>query len=314
MYNVIITGPLSPATGYSGVFTNTNEEQTRRGWELTINGTPVKTKDWQWDLSINLSTYATYYSKLDSVYSGKHPWVKVGNRVDALVSRDLVKDPKTGELIFSSSGRLQYSQYDSNFGWRDPDFVWGVHSTARYKAFSLYISLDGVSGGIMNTRTESYMWQSGVHPNSVTPERALDVATPGSKNYLGQGLKVVSGTATYDAFGNITSDSRVYAPNDVYSTYKQYIIDLHNSSAWGGNGSPADTYSKSFFKLRELSLTYNIPSEFLHKVAKAASVSFVGQNVLLWAKDFKYSDPDGGVEDFSDPSVRYLGFNIKASF
>jgi TonB-linked SusC/RagA family outer membrane protein len=314
MYDLIITGPLSPATGYSGVFTNTNEERTRRGWELTLNGTPIKNNDWQWDIGFNWSTYATYYTKLDSLYSSKEPWVKVGNRVDALVSRDFVKDPKTGELIFSSSGRLQYSQYNSNFGWTDPDFVWGVHNTLRYKAFSLYLSVDGVSGGLMNTRTESYMWQSGVHPNSVTPERALDVATPGSKNYLGQGLKVVSGTATYDAYGNITSDTRVYAPNDVYTTYEQYIIDLHSSSAWGGNGSPADTYSKTFFKLRELSLTYNIPSKFLHSVAKAASVSFVGQNVFLWAKDFKYSDPDGGVEDFADPSVRYLGFNIKATF
>jgi hypothetical protein len=314
MYNAIITGPLSPATGYSGVYTNSKEEQTRRGWELTLNGTPVKNSDWQWDLGINWSTYATYYTKLDSVYSQKDPWVKVGNRVDALVSKDFVKDPKTGELIFSSSGRLQYSAYKSNFGWTDPDFVWGVNTSIRYKTFSLFMSFDGVVGGLMNTRTESYMWQSGIHPNSVTPERALDVANPGSENFLGQGLKVVSGTATYDAFGNITSDTRVFAANDVYTTYKQYIIDLHNSSAWGGNGSPADTYSKTFLKLREISLTYNVPDNILHGIGKAASVSLVGQNVLFWAKQFKYSDPDGGVEDFADPSVRYLGFNVKVSF
>lgn len=313
MYDMIITGPLSPSSGYSGAVTNTNEQRSRRGWELTVNGTPLKNNDWQLDLGVNLSTYATYYTKLDPVYSDKNPWVKVGNRVDALVSRDLVKDPATGELIFDG-GRLQYSQYDSNFGWTDPDFVWGFHTTIKYKAFSLFLSFDGVAGGLMNTRTESYMWQSGGHPNSVTPERALDVATPGSENFLGKGVKVVSGTATYDAYGKITSDTRTYAANDIYSTYEQYIIDLHSSSAWGGNGSPADTYSKTFFKLREVSLTYNIPSDLLHGIAKAASVSFIGQNVLLWAKDFKYSDPDGGVEDFSDPSVRYLGCNIKVTF
>ncbi len=314
MYDNIITGPLSPATGYSGVYTNTKEEQTRRGWELTVNGTPVKNKDWKWDLGFNWSTYATYYTKLDPVYSAKDPWVKVGNRVDAFVSKDFVKKPGTGELIYSSGGRLQYSSYNSNFGWTDPNFVWGLNTTLRYKALTLFMSFDGVVGGLMDTRTESYMWQSGVHPNSVTPERALDVATPGSSNFLGKGLKVVSGAATYDAFGNITSDTRVYAPNDVKTTYKQYIIDLHNSSAWGGNGSPADTYSKTFFKLREISLTYNIPGKYIHGWAKAGSVSFVGQNVMLWAKQFKYSDPDGGQEDFSDPSVRYLGANIKFTF
>jgi len=313
MYDNIITGPLSPATGYTGVFTNTDEERARRGWELAITGTPFTSQDWQLDIGLNWSTYATYYTKLDAVYSDNKPWVKVGERVDALVSRDLVKNPETGEFIYSG-GRLQYSQYDSNFGWTDPNFVWGVNAGLRYKAISLFLSLDGVVGGLMNTRTESYMWQSGGHPLSVTPERALDVASPGSTNFLGDGVKVISGTATYDAMGNITSDTRTYAQNDEYSTYKQYVLDLHSSSAWGGAGSPADTYSKTFFKLRELSLTYTLPTALLHNVAKAASVSFVGQNVLLWAKDFKYSDPDGGIEDFSDPSVRYLGFNIKLTF
>jgi hypothetical protein len=150
----------------------------------------------------------------------------------------------------------------------------------------------------------------GVHPNSLSPERALDVATPGSNNYLGQGVKVVSGSATFDANGNILTDTRVFAVNDVKTTYKQYMVDLHNSSAWGGNGSKADTYSRTFFKLREISLSYNIPAKLLHNVAKAASISLIGQNVLLKAKQFKYSDPDGGNEDFADPSTRYLGFKI----
>lgn len=48
--------------------------------------------------------------------------------------------------------------------------------------------------------------------------------------------------------------------------------------------------------------------------AQSLSVSAIGQNVLFWAKDFKYSDPDGGSENFSDPSQRYLGFNVKIGF
>ena len=313
MYDFLESAPLSPATGYSGNYINIGQQIARRGWELAVTGSPIKTKDWQWDLGANWTTYATYYTKLDPTYSSKSPWVKVGARVDALVSKDFVKDPSTGEPIYQN-GRLQYSQYSSNFGWTDPDCVWGVNTTLRYKNFSLFVSFDGVLGGLMNTRTESYMWQTGVHPGSVTAARALDVATPGSQNFIGKGVKVVSGTVTYDQLGNITSDTRVYAPNDIATTYEQYIIDLHNSSAWGGAGSPADTYSKTFIKLREISLTFTVPREFIHGFAKSASISLVGQNVLLWAKQFKYSDPDGGVEDFSDPSVRYLGGNIKVTF
>lgn len=311
MYNGIITGAISPATGYSGVYTNTKEQTSRRGWEIALTGTPLKNRDWQIDLGANWSTYKRIYTALDPVYSAKRPWIKVGERIDVLASRDFLYAPD-GQLIFNN-GRLVYSSYDSKFGYTDPDWLWGFNSTIRYKNFSLYFSFDGVVGGIMNTRTESYLWQSGNHPNSLTPERAADVATPGSSNFLGQGVKVVSGSVTFDAFGNITSDTRVFAPNDIKTTYRQYVIDLHNSSAWGGNGSKADTYSKTYLKLREVSLSYTLPSKYLHKIAKSASVSFIGQNVLLWAKDFKYSDPDGGYEDFSDPSVRYLGFKLNLS-
>ncbi len=309
----IIYGAVSSSTGYSSALVNTEERYARKGWEFTLEGTPISNKDWRLDLKTNWSTYASYYTKLDPVYSSKKPWVKVGERTDVLASNDFVRVPGTGELIYNN-GRLQYSKYASVFGYTDPDWMWGLSGTLRYKNVSLSMSIDGVIGGIMNTRTESYMWQSGSHPNSLTAERAADVADPTKGHFLGTGVKVTGGAVTYDQDGNITNDTRTYAANDVYTSYKQYVIDLHNSSAWGGNGSPADTYSKTFVKLREISLTYSIPTKLLHNVAKAASVSVVGQNVFLWAKDFKYSDPDGGVEDFADPSVRYLGFNVKLTF
>jgi len=327
LYDFVKSAPLSGASGYTGRYINTNEEQSRRGWEIALSGAIVKTHDWQWDMGFNWSTYARYYTQLDATYSAKNKWTQVGERVDVLASRDYLRDPATGKQIWSN-GNLQFNPYDTKFGNSDPDFIWGVNTTVRYKDFSFFASMDGVNGGLINSRTESYMWQSGVHPDSVTPERALDVATPGSKNYLGDGVKVVSGTFTYDSMGNITSDTRVYAANDVKSTYKAYATAMHNSSAWGGNGTPADTYEKTFFKLRELSLTYTLPKKYIKGWAKAASVSFVGQNVFLWAKDFKYSDPDGSgyapwgtngnatgsVEDFSDPALRYLGGNIKITF
>ncbi|MBK7476410.1 MAG: SusC/RagA family TonB-linked outer membrane protein [Haliscomenobacter sp.] len=320
VFDRITTVGLSQSSGYGGLVTNSKEEITRRGWEVILNATPIKNREWQLNLGLNWSTFASYYTKLDPVYSTKKPWVKVGERTDHFISRDFLRTPEGngeqpgGSLIHNSSGRPIVHPYDVLFGYRDPDFIWGTNANLSYKDFSLFVSFDGVNGGLANTRTESYMWQAGVHPNSLSPERALDVATPGSNNYLGQGVKVVSGTATFDADGNIISDNRVFAPNDVKTRYKNYMVDLHNSSAWGGNGSKADTYSKTFFKLREISLTYNIPSKLINKFAKAGSISVIGQNVLLKAKDFKYSDPDGGSEDFTDPSTRYFGGKLNFTF
>jgi len=313
MYDFLKSTGISPASGYFNNYINIDEEITRKGVEISANVTPIKTNDWKWDLSLNWSTYARYYTKLDPVYSADKPWVKVGERADPYILRDYQRDPD-GNIIHNN-GQPLYSAYDSKFGNADPNWIWGANTTVKYKNWSFYVSLDGRVGGLAQTTTEMYMWRAGSHPNSVVPERYLDATQPGTKNYTGIGVKVVSGAATYDTYGNITSDTRVYAPNDVAVTYKTYLENLHKGTAWGGSPSILDAYSTTYFKVREMSLTYDLPKNICQKFySKGASVSAVGQNVFLWAKQFKYSDPDGGSENFSDPSLRYIGFNLKLVF
>lgn len=312
MYDGLTWGGISSASGFTSNYVNTEEEITRNGVELTANVTPVKTKDWQWDVSVNWSKYARYYTKLDPVYSDDKPWVKVGERYDAYVLYDYLRDPN-GNIIHNAGIPL-YSDYTSKFGYSDPDWIWGLNSALKYKNFRFSVSMDGRVGGLTQTITEMYMWRAGSHPNSVVPERFLD-ATVGGNNYIGDGVKVLSGIATYDTYGNITSDTRVYAPNDIATTYETYTNTLHKGTAWGGAASPIDVYSTTFLKIREMSLTYTLPGDICKKVyANKISISAVGQNIYLWSKQFKYSDPDGGYDNFSDPSIRYVGFNIKVDF
>ena len=47
---------------------------------------------------------------------------------------------------------------------------------------------------------------------------------------------------------------------------------------------------------------------------KGASVGFVGQNLLMWAKEFRFSDTDKVQDALSSPSIRYMGFNVKFDF
>lgn len=315
MYDNLEAADISAASGMSSKYVNTDEIINRRGWEVSLSGTPVDTRGWTWSIAANWSAYRRTYTRLDETYSSKKPWVKVGNRVDAYTTNDYLRVPETGAFILTN-GRVTKSKYPAVVGYADPDWLWGINTTLRWKNLTFFASFDGIVGGMMSTQTENLMWRTGGHPDSLTPERAADVADPGSKNFLAPGVKIVEGEVTYDTDGNITSDTRKYAANDVNTTYKQYIMDMHTDFAWGGSAPRADIYSKTYLKLREVSLTYSFPKVLLsrQRVLKGASVSFVGQNVLLWAEDFKYSDPDGGYENLSDPSVRYLGFNIKLNF
>ncbi len=310
-YDIIDDATISAASGYTTNYINRDEEYERKGVEITANVVPVKSTDWRWDLTFNWTKYAKFYTQLDE-FSQDLPWVKVGERTDHYVSKEFLQDPN-GNIIYSS-GLPVYSSYNSLFGYSDPDWIWGLATSVDYKNFKLSISADGRVGGIAQTITEMYMWNSGNHPESVTDERYLD-ATTGTANYVGDGVQVSSGSVTFDTYGNITEDTREYTTNDVAVTYENYIKRIHRGTAWGGNPSPYDVYSTTFFKIREVSLTYSLPEKLYSRIkAKGGSISAVGQNVFLWAKDFKYSDPDGGSENFSDPSIRYLGLNVKLSF
>ncbi len=317
-YDYLKSADISPSSGFSKKQLNTDEEQIRKGYELTINVTPVKSYDWQWDISFNWSHYERTFKKVDELYTtdATRDWVYDGARVDAYVYYDYQRD-ETGNIIHNSSGLPQFYPFTSLHGYADPDGVWGVNTNLRFKNWSFGMSVDGRIGGMTPSVTETYMWNSGNHPKSLTEERYLD-ATQGGANYLSKGVKIKSGEAKWDAAGNLISDTRVLEPNDTKITYKQYIQTVHRSAVWdnwNGGYRPLDQYSTTFFKLREISLTYNVPDQVSNYIrAHNVSISFIAQNVFLWAKDFKYSDPDGGSENFSDPSIRYLGFNLKLDF
>jgi hypothetical protein len=319
IYNQLVSASRTPASGVSSIYLNSGEERTRRGWDVVVNVTPVKQQNIQLDLAFNWGTYQEIYTKIDSVNTANNDrdWVKAEKRTDFITIQDFLYEPGTRKLIWEN-GLPKRSNLYTFGGYRTPDWQWGVSTNLRYKNFNLYTSFDGVVGGVMNTVTESYMWQAGVHPESVTETRAQDVADPDTKHYIGDGVMVTSGSATFDVSGNILTDTREFAPNDVAVYYQDAVKRLHASSVWGGTPTPYDIYERTFLKLREISLTYTVPGNVLRNwtsgMIKGASISFVGQNVLFWAKDFKYSDPDGGNENFSDPSVRYLGGNIKVTF
>lgn len=314
MYDFIVTANISPASGFTGVYTNSDEERTRKGVELMLNVTPVKRNDLKWDMGFNWSKFATHYTRLDSLYSvNNRDWVKVGQRTDHYTINEYQTDNQ-GHVVFNN-GVPTYKPITSLAGYADPDWIWGFNTSLSYKNFAFSISFDGRVGGLAQSTTEMYMWISGNHPNSLTDERYKDATVPNSKNYLGDGVKVVSGSIKYDANNHVISDDRVFAPNDVYTTYKSYINALHKGTAWGGSPSPVDLYSTTFMKLREVSLTYSISPKWATKInAKNISLSAIGQNLIYWAKQFKYSDIDGGTENFTDPSLRYIGLNLKIDF
>ena len=101
---------------------------------------------------------------------------------------------------------------------------------------------------------------------------------------------------------------RIFEKNTTPVSYEQYIKNYWRK------GSQFIT-DETFIKLREVSITYDIPKSFSKKCRlSSSSVSLIGQNLLLWTKDYKFADPDRATDDLNSPSVRYVGVNLKLEF
>lgn len=309
-YDRMAKAGVSKASGFKENYININEDLVRKGIEITLGGTPVKTEDWRWDIDLNWARDRQYYASVDPEFSPDKPWVAKGKRYDWQNITDWDRDP-SGNIIYGSNGLPVTSTYESVVGYTGPDWIWGLNNTIRWKSFTLDFSFDGRVGGVSYNNTESSMWNSGSHIDSDTQWR-YDEVVNGKKTYIGPGVKVVSGKVERDSYGNITSDTREFAPNDVVVSYETFMKTT-NADPTVNRG--LNYYEQTFFKLRQLSLSYSLPANLVQKLGmQSASVSFIGQNLLLWTKEFRFSDPDKEENNLSSPSIRYIGGNVKINF
>mgnify|MGYP002344171074 CR=1 FL=1 len=311
IYDFLASAPISDATGFYSKYVNTDEERMKKGVEIMLGVTPVQSGDWRWSVDFNWSKDATYYLKLDEQYTPDELWIKEGERVDFYTVRDWEKDP-SGNLI-NVNGFPVRSQFYTVEGYTNPDWIWGFISNLKYKNFNFGFALDGRVGGVSFSRLDALLWNSGAHIGTDNQWR-YDEVVNGLKNYVGPGVKVIAGSVTYDSYGNITNDTREYAPNDVEVSYESYMRSHYALGAW--SWCSQDILDETFIKLREISLSYQVPAKVSEMLKmKDLALSLIGQNIFYWGKEFKNTDPDyGETWDMVSPSLRYVGFNLKATF
>ena len=306
LHNVTSYASISSATGFSSRLINTGEQTMTKGHEITLVGTAVKKEHFSWDITANISQNFSYYHKLDPDYSGDALYVKVGARTDFYVTRDWERAPD-GQIVHNAAGMPISAVHASRVvGYSAPKWFWGLSNQFQYKDFSLSLSLDGRIKGLSYSNMNARLWQTGAHPDSDTKERYEEVVN-GKRTYVAPGVKIVSGGVSYDKYGQIIQDDRFFAPNDAVVSYENYWKRAYSGTR--------NIWDETFIKLRELSLSYTMPSKFLSPLkVKKAAIALTGQNLFLWTKEFKFSDPDVGSDDLNSPSMRYIGFNLNLSF
>ncbi|MDO6490026.1 MULTISPECIES: SusC/RagA family TonB-linked outer membrane protein [unclassified Cellulophaga] len=303
-YNNLIYSPISEGSGYESVLLN-GDEYKRKGLEFVFDAKPIQTANFSWDMLVNFSRFRRFQEEIYGDREQTEGFVKVGERTDQIYA-NVYQTNSSGEVIYENGFPVN-DPYQRYIGDDDPDWTYGITNTFKYKNLNLSFLFDGRIGGLIYSTTNQKMWWGGKHKGTVNQFR--DDANNGVSSYVAPGVKVVSGTATYDVNGNITSDTRTYAPNDVAVNYINFMQTTSN-----GQNKNYHYYKESFVKLREVTLTYNFPKKALTNTPiHEFSLSLIGRNLWL-NSDVPNVDPDSGVDALQAPSTRNIGLNLNVKF
>lgn len=343
--NQIILQPVSVASGKEFKLENAGEIRNR-GVEVLLSVEPIRKKDFSWVVDINVGHNRAVVEQLPEEVGDVYPIVSdvfpgdegsanleyvaiEGELYGQLYGLGFARDPE-GNIIHED-GLPVLTQEKVSAGSYQPDVRLGVYNTFNYKNFSFGFLFDGQIGGQIYSRSHALYNTGGTITNEDDPN--LDLTTlEGRPSY--EISYDQSGRPIYDPVDpggvvgpgvkNIgTDENPEYVDNDVSVPTRDYFY------AYYGNGFNRDnieaaTYDATYFKLREVRLSYRLPASFTDKAGLGrATVSLVGRNLLLFT-DVPSIDPEtysirngifvNGFESTQLPSTRSYGISINLGF
>jgi len=335
--------PVAPSTGNQVQIVN-GVTSLKKGFELQLQGSPLRSKNGlNWDINLNYSTLREtlkdIYQNQSSLLQNNHNY-KIGERLDGIYGTKFVRDPSGnivhagGTPLFPNGSESGDPNYTSLLGYADPDFTFGINNKFAYKGWTFSFQFDGRIGGVIYDQTHYHADNGGTSIESASGafgvarlkewQSTSNQTQPITPAYVGGGVQIVSGTPSYTN-GLINNFSALtFAPNTTAVTVQSYI-----SSGINGNDEYY-TISRSFAKLREVTIGYVVPSAMLKNgIIKRLSFTLVGRNLLYFAarKDIDidqyaagYNAQDRSIQgasgsiDLQTQTARRYGFNINIGF
>lgn len=287
--DLLFARDLVPSSGFSSIDDNIGKVRNY-GWEFTLGGTPILTRDWTWRLSVNATTYKNEIVNIptDVMWSGTKKWVKGGSIYDFWMYEWAGVDPETGDA--------QWYMTDTETGERVKTTNYG--SLTSQDKVKVGNALPKVSGGFQSDLT----WRD----LSLSMAFAYSI---GNKIYNRDkaSLMGVSGangsTMSKDLLNRWTPEN---TQTDVPRLeYDQTSYFTSASTRWLVDGS--------YLRLKTVTLNYNLPKKWIQPaMLKDVSIYVQGENLLTFSKQ-QGLDPEqalGGVTYWRYPAMKTLSFGI----
>jgi hypothetical protein len=328
--NQILYLPIANSSAFNEKLVNAGNIENK-GIELALTTTPIRTKDFSWNVNFNVAKNSNKVIELsdglDRFSLAKAQWLDVsidavaGENYGAITSPNEFIRTEDGQLIIGENGLPKVSSNTEykvlgNAMW---DWTGGVSTSLNYKNVTLSAIADIKVGADLYSMTARSLYSIGKSKATLTgrdewyrsEEQRLEAGltetawTP-TGGYLVEGV-----VETVDANGNIT-----YTPNERYINPQEYWSHISKYD-------PASfIFDNSYVKIREITLSYSFPKKMIGKFADNIAVSFVSRNPFILWKNIADIDPDSnynngtgmGLEFGSLPSRRSYGLNINIKF
>jgi TonB-linked SusC/RagA family outer membrane protein len=279
---------LAPSTGYT--FTSVNSAHLQiKGLEAALNIVPVKSRSFQWDMTLNWSRSRSkvleIYQDLNQIGNGFTTIVK-GESYGTIFGTRYARNA-AGRILTDAGGLPYAADTQGIIGDINPDWTASANNNFRYRQWNFSFFFDFKKGGDIQNNVDGYGYFYG------TPKVTED-----------RGPRVVDGISAETGLPNTVSVTG--------QAYYQRANGITESVIQDG----------TYLKLRNASIGYTIKPAALKKSPfKAISVSVTGRNLWIHAPHFTGGDPEvssfgssngsQGIYSFSVPTSRSIDFNLK---
>ena len=319
--------PTSPGTGYSGMLTNVGTVEAK-GIEIGMTFVPVRSKNWNWDISAYYTKTDAHITKLSKTYIpngytfyGNGPNVNLrmaeGDRIGTLWENNVFQRmPSTskyaGMLVLDNTGNWKYSSLEKDrksIGNYNPDFILGLNSSVRYKGFKLSVVASLRVGG---------EYVSNVTRRSVTNGHSLltigDLVN-GPNDYTAGGRDAQSGGLRWPAWQTMKYPYMMALVRN-YANYGAYAQDAsYFKGVWlkpGGDPNNDNDYIVN--GADSLATFYALPGLILGSQYWSFSQTLIRDATNLKVKEivFEYAIPSKFLERFKiqNLTVGFIARNI----
>ncbi len=276
--NQIVALAQARETGMNRRWINAGDIQNS-GIEIVLNAKPIQTKDWNWDITLNMTHNQ---NKIVALTEGLDKYEIEGGVMDLTAYATVggsygdIYTPYTymrndkGEKLLNANGSWIRSGVSEKVGEIQPNLLGGLSSNLSYKNVSLGVVLDARWGGNIASGTYNYGRYTGTIGSSLVG-RTQEYG--GLERTLSDGRKVYDGMIPEGVFNDGTKIGGQDVSGMSYQqAYEQGLVKplsayeyYSNMHSWGTGIREEAVLECSWVSLREVSLNYVLPTEWTRK-------------------------------------------------